>query len=193
MQSATTTESCEICHSAPPSPGFSLCDKCKGFDPLGEIVEKTTTSVKEDRSVHGSAWGPVHDPVADSENQTCLTCGGPFEPYKIGRAFVQKPGQCRACLMRKKYGADWQPGGRNALRKPRKKKLPKHFEATPTLDAQPTATPMPEPEMLEYSVTLRFEGPDEGMYFNLLRICTRERRSLDQQVLFYLDGVLGEK
>jgi hypothetical protein len=183
--SSNKTTICALCGSLDVEFG-QLCESCKGNG------SPPVTSVKEDRITHGSARGPVHDPVADSENQTCLICGGPFEPYKIGRSFVQKPGQCHACLMRKKYGADWVPGGTKALRKPRKKKLPEQLRATPTIDAQPTATPMPEPEMLEYSVTLRFEGPDEGMYFNLLRICTRERRSLDQQVLFYLDGVLGE-
>lgn len=180
---AQTTKACRLCGSSDVEFG-QLCEACKS----DKVVKESAWMLAEPYPVAMVApTSQVVDPPP-----TCLICGGPFEPYKIGRSFVQKPGQCQTCLMRKKYGPDWRPGGLKANRKPGNKKLPEQPGTNPTPDAQPAANPAPEPEVIEHSITLRFVGPDHGMFLRLKEIATKERRSLDQQVLFYLDSILKD-
>ena len=164
MQSESTeTTKCKLCGSNEVSWG-QLCDACKGKS--------------------------VDSPPDNSKpTQTCATCGGPFEPYRVGPNWVRQPTQCFACLMRKKYGPDWKPGITKADRKLmslRKKRAEKKVVAENKM-VQPAKS------VSDATIMLTFDGPDVAMYERILEIANRERRTVDQQVLFFMDGVLGRE
>jgi hypothetical protein len=197
MQPATpepTTKICELCKKREVESG-RLCEACKG------------NAAPQPTECGGSLLVPVARMPIDSsaiyttpQPQTCQTCGGPFEPYKIGPNWVRKPDQCQDCLMRKKYGADWVPGLSGWQRKLKRKEMQekvaevlKERKNCLKVGTQSRDRDIDCPDAMPNCITLKFNGPDEAMFRQIEAISTKERRTMDQQVLFFLDGVLGEK
>lgn len=205
----TESATCEICHERPPSKGFLLCDRCKGFDPLSDSERRTD------------------DPSTETALNLCQTCGAPIEPYKIGR-ITRAVGECRTCYCRRRYGPDWKPGGKtkaekNAAykewREARKKKMDNAIgnsansailsdtgqpevqaEAVSMLDSIKAG--QSEQAIMAKTVsgaltikgikhlTIPFVGEDEAMYERIKTLSLKERRSMEQQVLYFLDRVV---
>lgn len=201
--------SCEICHERPPTEGFKLCDRCKGFDPLSDSREIPAAER------HAKA------PATESTLELCMSCGSPIEPYPIGKA-LRTTGECQACYHKRRYGPDHKTGGMTkdekaatskAWREARKKA--KDNSESKTLQPGPREPNMEEcniviqaNNLLETSpqqpgaiadalsvvgikhLTVAFVGDDEAMYQRLKDIATKERRSMEQQVLYFLDRVV---
>lgn len=184
-----TEPTCQICHKNAPTDGFQVCDTCKGFDPLAARIE----------------IDPTAKPIGH-----CLTCGADgWEPYKIGKATI-KAGICYSCVMRKKYGSDWVPGGNVARRKAyaakyrEKKKAMKQIadkimeESGKMIEAENGTQQKPfyysPTESEAYDVTIYFvdngDDSDIQMFKKIQAIAKKERRTLEQQIIYLLDGVL---
>jgi len=182
----TTNTRCKFCGAPTEDYTKQLCAMCMGdiraFD--GE-VNPPAPKVPEQPEL--KSW-TIPEPAP--EPQTCQTCGGPFEPYKVGPHWVRQPIQCYACLMKKKYGPDWEPGGTKASRK-LKNAIAKELALSVT-KREPTSEPKEETVFdlgrINLVAVLRFNGPDEAMYKRLQEIATRERRTIEAQILYLLDG-----
>lgn len=189
---------CEICHKRPPTEGFLLCDRCKGFDPLSDSKEI---------------------PAAERTPELCETCGAPIEPYKIGKN-TRTAGECRECYYKRRYGPDWKPGGRTKEEKAAKRRawrdakkkanggnggsetlqpLPseRDTEQCHTVIQYDNLPEMPPQQQLKAvteanikTLAIAFADDDEAMYERLKNIATKERRSMEQQVLYFLDRVI---
>lgn len=165
------TETCQICHRATPPEGRRVCDACMGFD-------RTECSTQASEPVAG----------IDPSLAVCDTCGEAFAPYKLGRNFV-KDGICRDCVMRKKYGPDWVPGGKSKT-KERKQIYYKRYKEKKEANGG-NASGLSDTAPPDKYLTIVFVGDnDEAMLARIKDIATRERRSMEQQVLYLLDGVL---
>lgn len=179
------TETCQICHTRAPREGGKVCNQCMGLE---------------------------REPEAGVEPELgiCDECNKAFVPYKLGRGTV-KDGICYDCVMKKKYGPDWIPGGHsNTLEKQRlyrqryeqKRKLrmqqkPENgTEEAPAKEASKQKYPWVEwtEEQVDSpipTITITFADEDEAMYQRLKDLASKERRSIDQQVMYLLDGVMG--
>jgi len=115
---------CEICHERLKRPGYRTCWTCNGF-PEREEEEQ-----------------PMEEKQAP-ELGHCATCGADFEPYKNGRVMI-RDGLCKPCLMKKKYGPDWIPGGNSKKRlKDQKARIEQLERMLKEKQSAPTA---PEPD-----------------------------------------------
>lgn len=172
---------CEICHERLKRPGFRTCWTCNGF-PEREEEEQ---SMEEQQVI--------------TELGRCATCGIDFEPYRNGVCLV-KNNICQPCLMRKKYGDDWVPGGNreNRLkvqkaRRERRKKILKEKEAAPTapVETEKEYAAQQIVSTVEYpAITIEFSSDDQALYDRLNALASKERRSVQQQILYFLDRVI---
>lgn len=140
---------CKICHQRPVREGRQVCDVCLGFE-RGDSVDQSIDNPM-DQTPQPSI--EQEQPAAPIEG-ACNTCGASFEPYKLGSNMIKK-GICQTCLMRKKYGPDWVPGGKSkrpeyqaeASRRHRvKKKLQENgngTEVNPEVDSPLSCNPDP--------------------------------------------------
>lgn len=175
---------CEICHERLKRPGFRTCWTCNGF-PEREEEEQ---SMEEQQVI--------------TELGRCATCGIDFEPYRNGVCLV-KNNICQPCLMRKKYGDDWVPGGNreNRLkvqkaRRERRKKILKEKEAAPTapVETEKEYAAQQIVSTVEYpAITIEFSSEDQALYERLKTIAKRERRTLEQQMLYYVEYALEDE
>lgn len=214
----TESATCKICHERPPSKGFLLCDRCKGFDPLSDSERRTD------------------DPSTETALNLCQTCGAPIEPYKIGRT-TRAVGECRTCYCRRRYGPDWKPGGksreeraakckeRRAARKKEKMNdmIAEHKNDNGNGSGPESLSDTGPPEVHAEHVsmldsikagqaeqaimaktvsgaltikgikhlTIPFVGEDEAILYERIKtLSLKERRSMEQQVLYFLDRVI---
>lgn len=104
----------------------------------------------------------------------CRECGQPIVPFKLGRNTVTS-GRCRDCMnvfRGRKISATMlsRSAQDGEQRKPR------------TVSA-PLSPKPPRPS----SVTIPFEGADKTLLRHLQLIAGKERRSIEQQILYLLD------
>lgn len=162
-----TDTTCQICHRATPPEGRKVCDQCMGFDRT-ELEQNT-------------------EPPTESVLNICNTCGNGFAPYRLGRNTVSK-GICFACVMRKKYGPDWVPGGKSRTGEGRSIYMKQLRERKK--EARQSGENGNAPKLATPDITISFEGPDKKLFMELVRIATRERRTVDQQVLWFVERTL---
>lgn len=170
---------CEICHERLKRPGYRTCWTCNGFPEREEEQ-------------------PMEEKQAP-ELGHCATCGADFEPYKNGWGMI-RDGLCKPCLMKKKYGPDWIPGGNreNRLkvqkaRRERRKKILKEKEAAPTAPAETDkeyAAQQIVSTVYYPAITIEFSSEDQALYDRLNALASKERRSVQQQILYFLDRVI---
>lgn len=198
MFKATETTTCKICHRQTPPEGRQVCDSCMGFDRTNPKVEAS-------------------EAPTESTLELCEVCGASIEPYQLGRNIIRR-GQCKTCLMKKMYGRDWEPGGNLKKRLSagkrcgdRKRALMKEKEAELTVtepetnpiqevaSSMPVNTPVTHATsdailggLIVNHVTVPFEGDDEALYQRLKTLSLKERRSIEQQVLYFLEKVIKD-
>lgn len=184
---------CEICHERPPTEGFQLCDQCKGFDPLSDSKEIPAAEQ------HLSA------PITESVLELCGTCGGPIEPYQMGKG-IRTTGECQNCYFKRRYGPTWKPGGMTQEEKTKKiqdyrAKIKKEADngnkeklkteqvgiERPVLDIGQIIVHL---DNIPPEITLTFPGDDQAVYERLMAGAKRERRTPDQHVLYSLERVV---
>lgn len=160
----TTMGTCVICQKRPPA---------EGFDPLSDSKEIPATE--------------RHANTAPTESalELCRECGALIVPYKIGRNTITS-GHCRICNQKLKYGSDWEPGRKeDPLRRSeyqRKKYLERKKAKKQDKDNGGT--------LVTSTLTIAFMGDDEDILRSLEAIAAKERRSIEQQVLYFLDRAL---
>ena len=173
-----TDTTCQICQQRPPREGLKVCGVCLGM---------------EDE--------PTMDPIQTVESPTertpfhCHTCGKPIEPYKLGRNIILS-GICRPCVMRKKYGPDWVPGGdrKEVQARARAKRAAKKAENGTKQDKPAETRNLSSANHNtegsfhgDFVVRLVFDTRDQAMYRRIQEIATKERRTTEQQILYFLD------
>lgn len=191
---------CEICKTRKPVPKHKICWVCMGFPERQEeaVTQEPKTSVEPSMSV-------------------CTTCGDYIKPYQLGRSTVHR-GSCYPCMMRKKYGPEWIPGGKKKTREQRNE-FQRRYRAKKRaaigkdnggamMDKPDTTVQVAAAEASELfdskfpwvgqqldqgvpCVSLCFDARDQAMYEKIADIARTERRTIEQQVLYLLDGVLS--
>lgn len=183
-----TLPGCKLCGS--PDVNFGqLCDVCKGIKQPDPTDLQQVFREMDQVEVAPDKGGDPAD-IETTNKLACHECGRPFSPFKIG-PFYQKS-KCYRCYMVMKYGPQWEQKHGDSPDAPGRTKNP--------VKPKPTTNPKPERETVSFNpvpgqslfVQITFEGPDEEMYRQLRAIATRERRSMEQQILFYLDQHLSE-
>lgn len=160
----TDEATCRICKTGTPREGRTVCDKCLGFE------------------------GPT-ETIPPNPN-LCCDCGSKIEPYKIGRNTITS-GRCRECNQKLKYGPDWIPGGRSKSKEKQREYAKQYNDKKRSArdkgnDKNQVSTP---DENAIITLTIPFTGGDETMFRKLQAVAARERRSPEQQLLYYLDGI----
>jgi hypothetical protein len=183
---------CKLCGSDDVQFGV-LCEACKGMGgkshdaPLGSL----NPDGNPDNSMH-ACINPCINPKGipdDAESPpTCNTCGEPIVPFRVGQNMVKK-GICKPCLMKKKYGPNWVPGGKKSLRVPRKKR---EDNKGVKMAQAPIRAPFvyPDPPELRPDIWIFFEDEDKALHTRLKDIAKRERRTIQQQILWFIDRML---
>jgi len=178
------TNTCKICHSETPTEGRQVCDVCMGFKRSDPSMDQITQpSIEQDK------------PIAKCEG-VCDTCGASFEPYRLGANMVRN-GICNICLMRKKYGADWVPGGKSKRpgrhREKKKAKENRNLEELKKLSQRPDFKAHEGEFTMKgiKNITIPFVLPDdEALFDRIMATAKRNRRTPEAQILFWLDSVV---
>lgn len=158
---------CPLCHPPRESrDGGVLCRVCMGL----EEPEQEKEMEENEATIQ-----PEPEIASESGKGFCLTCGDHFEPYQLGRNTVRDR-ECHTCLMRRKYGPKWQPG------KAKKKNGDGSTRGKePLTDAEESA-----------SIMLTFRDTDMEIYRGLFGLAGKERRTIDQQVLWFLERAMAQ-
>lgn len=208
---------CKICHKYPPREGLSIYGVCMGQEknPMDASID---TSMDQTPLVSIEPKEGVEPVLA-----ICSTCGNNIEPYQLGRNTIHR-GICHPCMMKKKYGADWVPGGNGQAKNARIKAKRDAKKAAGNGNSKNTTTPsdtgppevhaehvamldsikadQQEQAIMAKTVsgaltikgikhlTIAFISDDEAMYERLRALATKERRTMEQQVLYFLDQVI---
>lgn len=204
MNETTATTACRICDNEIPREGMKVCDTCLGLN-----MHASKNDMHASKEV----------PPAPSIN-LCQTCGAAIEPYYIGKGLRAKgecrdcyyrrrygPGWKPGGMTReekrakqREYRKNRKNGG-NGHDAPADTGPPEvHAEAVATIESIKAG--QQEQAIMAKTVsgalaikgikhlTIAFVGDDEAMYARLKDTAAKERRSMEQQVLYFLDRVV---
>lgn len=186
---------CKICHQRQARDGMSVCSICLGLEQPELHQEEHSMDNSIATSMDQIQQASI-EPEADAEPFTaiCTTCGEVIEPYQLGRNTI-KAGICSPCLMKKKYGNSWVPGKNPQKRKASAKAYREAKKVEKDADqgngkGKSLTRPVNETPPEWPSITLHFEGEDRALFGILQEIARKERRTIDQQVLWFIDKTL---
>ena len=200
---------CKICHRETPPEGRSVCDRCMGFDRTkpespGPNIKPPTETTLHTCETCGELIEPYKIGRQTRTVGECQSCynkrryGPNWKPG--GHTRDEKAAKCKAWREKKKM-EKYGNGNGNKPEAPADTGPPEvQAEAFAMLDSIKAG--QAEQAIMAKNVsgaltikgikhiTLAFVDNDEAMYQRLKDIATRERRSMEQQVLYFLDRVI---